>query len=111
MPHYSNVIFTTHQMTNNTTTSWFVYIVRCSDDSLYTGVTTDIEKRIFQHNHCNKRGAKYTRVRRPVTLVYNEPANDRSSACQREYQIKQFSKRQKESLVMKNSNETGTDVR
>ncbi|XQW85583.1 GIY-YIG nuclease family protein [Thalassotalea piscium] len=78
---------------------WYVYMLRCNDNSLYTGITTDITRRIEQHNHCNKRGAKYTRVRRPVSLVYNEEHSDRSAASKREYQLKQLSKKQKELLV------------
>ena len=79
---------------------WFVYVVRCSDNSLYTGVTTDLPRRMEQHNTCNKTGAKYTRVRRPIELVYSEHSANRSTACQREYQIKQLNKAKKEELVL-----------
>lgn len=72
---------------------WFVYIVKCSDSSLYTGVTTKLELRIQRHN--SKTGAKYTRTRTPVTLAYFEKHQDRSSAQKREYEIKQLSKEQK----------------
>jgi putative endonuclease len=82
-----------------TCSNWYVYLLRCADNSLYTGVTTDIKRRIHQHNHCNKKGAKYTRVRRPVTLAYQESALNRKTACQREYQLKQLSKPEKERLV------------
>ncbi len=78
--------------------SWQVYMVRCSDDTLYTGVARDLKRRIQQHNHGND-GAKYTRARRPVTLVYNEPARDRSSAQQREYQIRKLSTARKRQLI------------
>jgi putative endonuclease len=78
---------------------WTVYYLRCADNSLYAGITTDIERRLFEHNNCNKTGAKYTRVRRPVTLVYCEHLTDRSTASQREYQLKQLSKNKKEQLV------------
>jgi len=91
-------------MTKNKAATWFVYMVRCSDNSLYTGVTTDLKRRIHQHNSCNKTGAKYTRVRRPIELVYNEQSQSRSSACQREYELKQLSKIQKEQLVAKPPN-------
>ena len=57
------------------------------DDTLYTGITTDIERRVDEHNFSNK-GAKYTRIRRPVTLVYTEKHIDRSTASKREYEIK-----------------------
>lgn len=78
--------------------SWHVYIVRCSDDTLYTGVARNLQQRIAEHNE-GKRGARYTRARRPVELLYHEPAVDRSSAQQREHQIKQMSRRQKLQLV------------
>jgi len=81
-------------------TNWFVYFLRCSDNSLYAGITTDVERRIHQHNHCNKTGAKYTRVRRPVSLAYCEASTNRKSASQREYQLKQLLKNQKEQLVL-----------
>lgn len=77
---------------------WFVYILRCNDNTLYTGVTTDLNKRLQQHNHSTK-GAKYTRARRPVELVYQEPATDRSSAQQREYRIRHLSAAQKRELI------------
>ena len=77
---------------------WFVYMLRCADNSLYTGVTTNIERRLKEHNE-DKAGAKYTRAKRPVFLVYEEPAESRSAACQREYQLKQLKKSDKESLV------------
>ena len=79
-------------------TNWFVYILRCRDNSLYTGVTTDCERRLHEHNH-TPRGAKYTRARRPVTLAYTEAAANRSSAQQREAQIKRLSAAQKEALI------------
>lgn len=78
--------------------NWFVYILRCSDNSLYTGVTTDCERRLHEHNH-SPRGAKYTRARRPVTLAYREQAASRSAAQQRETQIKRLNVRQKEALI------------
>lgn len=79
--------------------NWYVYFVRCSDNSLYTGITTDLQRRIDEHNHSNKLGAKYTRVRRPVELVYWEQQLDRKTASQREYQLKQLKKSAKESLI------------
>lgn len=77
---------------------WYVYMVRCSDDSLYTGVARDLQQRITQHN-TGTRGARYTRGRRPVELVYQERVADRSSAQQREYQIKQLTAAQKRRLI------------
>lgn len=77
---------------------WFVYILRCSDNTLYTGVTTDIARRLQEHNQ-GSQGAKYTRARRPVELVYQEPAADRSAAQQREYHIRRMSAAQKRDLI------------
>ena len=78
--------------------AWFVYIVQCADDTLYTGVAKNVNKRLHEHNH-TARGARYTRSRRPVRLVYNELAVDRSHACRREYAIKQFSRQDKIHLI------------
>ncbi len=77
---------------------WFVYILRCSDNSLYTGVTTDCERRLHEHNH-TRRGARYTRARRPLTLVYRESAPCRSSAQRREAEIKRLNVAAKERLI------------
>ena len=73
---------------------WYVYIVKCSDNSLYTGITVDLERRVEEHNTSNK-GAKYTRSRRPVHLVYSETQHDRSSASKRESAIKKLSRSEK----------------
>lgn len=78
--------------------AWYVYILRCSDDSLYTGIARDPEKRLVQHN--GKRGAAYTRSRRPVRLVYRERAADRSAALRREWAIKQLQREEKQELIM-----------
>lgn len=77
---------------------WFIYILRCSDNSLYTGVTTDCERRLHEHNH-TRRGARYTRARRPVTLVYRETAPCRASAQRREAEIKSLSSSAKQRLI------------
>jgi putative endonuclease len=74
-----------------------VYIVRCDDDSYYTGYTTDVERRVTEHNAGD--GAKYTKGRRPVKLVYVETFATRSAAQSREYEIKQFSRKDKHELV------------
>ena len=79
--------------------SWFVYMVRCADKSLYTGITNDIARRIDEHNHSKRATSAYTWVRRPVELVYQEITNSRSQASKREYQIKQLSKKEKEALL------------
>jgi putative endonuclease len=91
----------------NKTKTWWVYFLRCSDNSLYAGVTTDIHRRIDEHNN-SKLGAKYTRARRPVALAYLEKADNKSIACQKEYQIRHLSKLKKEKLVSAyNSSLTG----
>jgi putative endonuclease len=79
---------------------WYVYILRCADNSLYTGVTLDVKKRLDEHNGVTGNGAKYTRARRPVKLVYREESASRSDACKREYDIKSLSKTEKESLLV-----------
>jgi len=79
--------------------AWFVYILRCADNTLYTGITTDVDKRIQQHNGSDKKGAKYTRCRQPVRLVYQESSESRSDASKREYTIKSLKKLEKEYLV------------
>lgn len=81
--------------------SYKVYILECSDKTLYTGIALDVNKRLIEHNTSDK-GAKYTRVRRPVRLVYTEEAEDRSSACKREYAIKQLTRVQKLKLIGNN---------
>ncbi len=77
---------------------WFVYILRCADNSLYIGITTDIERRLIEHNRL-KIGAKYTRGRRPVTLVYSEQKDNHSLALKREHELKQLPKTQKETMI------------
>lgn len=77
--------------------SWSVYLVRCKDNSLYCGISNNIEKRVASHN--SGKGAKYTRSRRPVILVYVEEKKTKQEAAKREYQIKQMSKKQKEILL------------
>lgn len=85
--------------TDTPASCWFVYLLQCADDSLYAGITTDPARRLAEHNLCNKKGARYTRARRPVTLVYQEPVDDRSAALKREYQLRQLSRKQKLSLI------------
>ena len=75
----------------------YTYIVQCSDGTYYTGWTNDLEKRIKSHNAGT--GAKYTRPRLPVTLVYYETFSTKQEAMRREYAIKQLSRQQKESLI------------
>jgi putative endonuclease len=75
----------------------WVYIVECSDKTYYTGYSNDIDKRIEKHN--SGRGAKYTRTRRPVKLVYKEKFETKSEALKREYEIKQKSRKEKIGLI------------
>lgn len=76
---------------------WCVYMVRCADNTLYTGISTDVDARVSTHN--KGRGAKYTRARLPVTLVFTETANNRSHAQQREHAIKKLSVANKNALI------------
>ena len=81
-------------------TQWYVYLLRCADNSLYTGVTTDPERRLKEHNGKFKgKGAKYTRTRRPVSLAIAIPLPSKVAVYQAEYAIKRLSKREKESIV------------
>lgn len=77
--------------------NWFVYVLRCGDGSLYTGVTNDLEARVRKHG-CGK-GAAYTRSRLPVTLLYRESNLTRSEALVREAEIKRWPRARKEKLV------------
>ena len=76
---------------------WWVYVVRCGDGSLYTGVTTDVARRVAEHNA--GRASKYTRARRPVELVYRERRRDRGAALRREAAIKALTRRAKEDRI------------
>ena len=84
---------------------WFVYIVKCSDNTLYTGVTTDIDRRIHEHNH-TKKGAKYTMSRRPVTLVACKVFRIKSNAFKVEYKVKQKKKHEKINFLTELKNES-----
>lgn len=87
------------------TTRWFVYMVRCADNTLYTGVTTDIERRLHEHNG-SARGARYTRARRPVTMVWQEESENRAAACRREYEVRNFDRLKKLDLLAEFSQNT-----
>jgi putative endonuclease len=75
----------------------YVYVLRCADDTLYTGYTTDVDRRIAEHDAGE--GAKYTRGRTPVDLVYTETFGSRSAACSREAEIKSLDREAKERLI------------
>lgn len=77
---------------------WWVYMLRCADGTLYTGITTDVERRVAEHNGEGAPGARYTRSRRPVELVHVEAAASRAAACRREAAIKQLDRARKLAL-------------
>ena len=77
---------------------WFLYVVKCADDTLYTGITTDVTRRLHEHNNTTK-GAKYTKKRRPVALLHTVGYEDRASASQAESKFKKLSRKQKLSTI------------
>jgi putative endonuclease len=77
--------------------AYTLYILKCSDETYYTGIALDVDKRVHEHNTSEK-GAKYTRARRPVILIYTETCCDRSSALKRELAIKRMTRTEKEGL-------------
>jgi len=79
---------------------WQVYMVRCADGSLYTGIALELRRRIEEHNGSDKLGARYTRTRRPVELVYAEGADSRAMATRREREIKRLTRQKKEALIL-----------
>lgn len=80
--------------------NYFVYMLECSDGSYYTGYTNDLDKRVQKHNN-QKGGAKYTKSRRPVKLIYSETCSSKSEAMKREYQIKKLNRKEKERILLK----------
>ena len=87
---------------NNPPTHAYVYILRCSDDSLYTGWTTNLERRLSEHN--TGRGGRYTRIHRPVEMVFTEEHPTRSAAMQREAAIKRWNRSRKLALIENHQN-------
>ena len=83
--------------------AWFVYMLRCADGTLYTGITTDVDRRVAEHNGDSGLGARYTRSRRPVTLAHVEPARDRAEAARREAAIKRLDRARKLALCNPNT--------
>jgi len=79
--------------------SWHVYILRCRDNSLYTGITQDISRRLSEHAQQNHKTAKYLRNKGPFTLVFSQSVENRSAALKMESAIKKFSKKKKELLI------------
>lgn len=86
-------------------TTWHLYILRCRDGSLYTGITTDVEKRLEAHR--SGKGAKYTRGRGPLELLYREQCGDHSAALKRELEIKALTRENKEKLIEAYQKSTG----
>ena len=80
---------------------WYLYVVKCNDGTLYTGVTTDINRRVREHNG-SKRGAKYTKTRRPVELVWSKQYKNRSEAQSAEYNFKKLFHKQKWEIINEN---------
>ena len=78
-------------------TKWYLYLVRCADDTIYTGISIDVEARIDKHN--SGRGAKYTQARLPVRLIYSESQPNRISAMKREIEVKKWGRKRKENLA------------
>ena len=81
--------------------NWYLYILRCGDDTLYTGITTDVEKRLEVHR--SGKGAKYTRGRGPLELVYRETCGSHSDALKREMAVKRLTRIQKEAMIAKHA--------
>jgi putative endonuclease len=79
--------------------NWFVYLLECSDGTYYTGITTDLHRRITEHNNDDKRGASYTKGRRPVKLVWYEAQNNRSLATKQEKIIRRQTREKKQELI------------
>jgi putative endonuclease len=78
---------------------YYTYILRCKDNTLYTGITTDLKRRVSEHNGKGGLGAKYTKARRPVELIYQTKFDNRSEASKEEFRIKKMSRIEKESLI------------
>ena len=79
--------------------NWWVYIIQCRNNSLYTGITTDLKRRINQHNGILQGGARYTAARRPVVLAWSEEVDSRSCAQKRELEIRRLSRIEKTQLI------------
>ena len=82
-------------------TIWYLYILRCKDNTLYTGFTTNVKKRLQQHR--SGKGAKYTRGRAPLELVYQQVCKDHTEALKREAFVKKLTRKDKEALILKNT--------
>ena len=87
--------------------AYSLYILQCADGTYYTGITTDVTRRIDEHNGLSGNGAKYTSARRPVKLVYEDSFSSRSEALKEELQVKQLTRSQKQELISKRSDGLG----
>jgi len=83
--------------------TWYAYILECADKTLYTGTTNDVEKRVAKHN--SGKGAKYTKGRGPVKVLYTRSFESRAEACKQEYLLKQYSKAEKMEVIKSEENE------
>jgi len=79
--------------------AWYVYLLNCADNTFYTGITTEPKRRLHEHNYDDKKAAKYTRARRPLSMVYFELCESRSDAGSREYEIRKLSRVKKQLLA------------
>jgi len=80
---------------------WFLYLIRCNEGSLYTGITTDVDRRLVEHKNDSLKGAKYLRGKSPLFLVWQAEVEDRSTALKLENRVKKLSRREKEDLINK----------
>ena len=96
-------MLTKDQIGNNFMKQWFMYVVECSDGTLYTGITTSIARRLNEHNYGMK-AAKYTRSRRPVTLKYVKEYSGRSCASKAEYKFKKLTRKKKLEIIRGQTN-------
>jgi putative endonuclease len=86
-------------LTEKPPTIWSVYILRCGDGTLYTGIATDVERRIAEHQSQGPKSAKYTRGKLPLTPVYQKEIGNRSAASKEELRIKSLTRKQKQALI------------
>ncbi len=87
--------------TKNKSSGWFLYVLKCRDGTLYTGITNDLPRRMVQHN--NGTASRYTRSRRPVSVIYQERCRDKSSALKKECGMKSLSRKEKEEYMKSNA--------
>ena len=80
---------------------WYMYVVVCFDNTYYCGITTNLQRRLNQHNGVISGGAKYTRSRRPCKLIYQEEYSNRSLASKREYEFKKLTRKNKENIIFR----------